>query len=464
MIKLYNTLTRKKDEFIPVKAGYVGMYTCGPTVYWYAHIGNFRYYTFVDILKRMFLYHDYKVKHVMNITDVGHLTGDSDHGEDKMLVGARREGKTPIEIARFYEESFIKDMHKMNMIQPEIMCRATEHVKDMIKLVEKLEDNKMTYIANGNVYYDISKFRPYGKLARLNLDELRAGARVDVDEHKRNPHDFVLWFTRSKFIDHEMQWKSPWGSGYPGWHLECSAMGMKYLGNHFDIHCGGEDLIPVHHTNEIAQAEGVTGHRWVNYWMHSAFLINDKGKMSKSSGEILTLAALERHGFSPMDYRYLCLNTHYKTPLSFSLDALAAAKNAFTGLKDKIIDFRKSEKEIVHTGLIDKYRAEFLESVSDDINTPKALATMWAVVKDKELNDREKYLLLIDFDRVFGLGLDKVHHDDVIVPEEVMSVVRERERARRLKDFKKSDQLRDVIKMMGFTVDDSENGPKLRRV
>jgi cysteinyl-tRNA synthetase len=465
MIKLYNTLTHKKEEFVPIKAGHVGMYTCGPTVYFYAHIGNFRYYLFVDALKRTFMYNDLKVKHVMNITDVGHLTSDADQGEDKMLVGARREGKTAIEVARFYEDAFVKDAHKLNIIQPEIMCRATEHIKDMVKLVEQLEDNKMTYIANGNVYYDIGKFKPYGKLARLKLDDLKAGARVNVDEHKRNPHDFVLWFTRSKFIDHEMQWQSPWGAGYPGWHIECSAMSMKYLGNHFDIHCGGEDLIPVHHTNEIAQSEGITGHRWVNYWIHSAFLITDKGnKMSKSSGEIMTMAALERHGFDPIDYRYLCLNTHYKTPLSFSMDALTAAKNTFQGLKDKVIVFRKSEKEIVNTGLIDKYRAEFLEAVNDDLNTPKALAIMWAVVKDKEFNDREKYLMLLDFDRVLGLGLDKVLHDDVIVPEEVMSVVRERERARRTKDFKKSDQLRDVIKMMGFHVDDTEHGPKLKRV
>jgi cysteinyl-tRNA synthetase len=322
----------------------------------------------------------------------------------------------------------------------------------------------MTYIANGNVYYDIGKFKPYGNLARLNLSELKAGARITVDEHKRNPHDFVLWFTRSKFHDQEMKWPSPWGIGYPGWHIECSAMSMKYLGEHFDIHCGGVDHIPVHHTNEIAQSEGVTGHKWVNYWLHGEFLIADKGKMSKSSGEIMTVANLEKHGFSAVEYRYLCLNTHYKTPLSFSMDAMAAAKNTFEGLRDKVLEYKKSDKEIVNTGLIDKYRAEFLESVNDDLNTPKALSTLWTVVKDKELNDREKYLLLVDFDRVLGLGIDKIAHEDVVVPEEVMSVVRERERARRTKDFKKSDQLRDVIKMMGFHVDDTPDGPRLKRV
>jgi cysteinyl-tRNA synthetase len=464
MIKLYNTLSRKKEEFAPIKAGHVGMYTCGPTVYWFAHVGNFRYYLFVDTLKRMFMYNDYKVKHVMNVTDVGHLTSDADTGEDKLLVGARREGKTPIEIARFYEGEFFKDIHKLHIMLPDTTCRATEHVKEMIRLVQQLEHNNMTYIANGNVYYDISKFKPYGKLARLKMDDLKAGARVNVDEHKRNPHDFVLWFTRSKFIDHDMQWASPWGNGYPGWHLECSAMSMKYLGDHFDIHCGGEDLIPVHHTNEIAQSEGATGHKWVNYWVHSAFLINDKGKMSKSTGEILTLASLERQGYSPTDYRYLCLNTHYRTPLTFTLDGMAAAKNAFSTLKDKILEFKKSDKEIVNTGLIDKYHAEFLESVNDDLNTPKALATLWSVVKDKELNDREKYLILINFDLVLGLGLKELQHEDIIVPEEVMSIVRERERARRNKDFKKSDQLRHVIKMMGFHVNDTDDGPKLKRV
>jgi len=464
MIKLYNTLTRKKEEFVPIKEGHVGMYSCGPTVYGYAHVGNFRCYLFVDILKRTFLFNDYKVKHVMNITDVGHLTSDADTGEDKMLVGARKEGKTPIEIARFYEDAFFKDVHKLNILKPDVVCRATEHIKEMVKLVQQLEQSNMTYIANGNVYYDISKFKPYGKLALLKLDDLKAGARVNVDEHKRNPHDFVLWFTRSKFVDHDMQWASPWGMGYPGWHIECSAMSMKYLGDHFDIHCGGEDLIPVHHTNEIAQSEGATGHKWVNYWVHSAFLISDKGKMSKSAGGIMTIAALEKHGFSPIDYRYMCLTTHYKTPLTFTLEGLKAAKNTFEILKEKLLEFRKSEKEIVNTGLIDKYHAEFLEAINDDLNTPKALAILWSVVKDKEFNDREKYLMLLNFDLVFGLGLKELQHEDVIVPEEVMSVVRERERARRTKDFKKSDQLRDVIKMMGFHVNDTDDGPKLKRV
>ncbi|MGV8171136.1 MAG: cysteine--tRNA ligase [Candidatus Woesearchaeota archaeon] len=464
MITLYNTLTRKREKFVPIKHDHVGMYTCGPTVYGFAHIGNFRAYIFEDILKRMFLYNDFKVKHVMNITDVGHLTSDADQGEDKMLIGARREGKTVWEIAKFYEEELFKDAHKLNILLPNIVCRATEHIKDMIKLIERLEKNHMTYIANGNVYYDISKFKPYGKMARLKLEEQKAGTSVAVDTNKRNPYDFVLWFTKSKFHDQEMKWPSPWGVGYPGWHIECSAMSMKYLGEHFDIHCGGIDHIPVHHTNEIAQSEGATGHKWVNYWLHNEFLIDHNGKMSKSTGEILTVAALERHGYNPLDYRYLCLNTHYKVPLAFSFDALTSAKNAFEGLRDKVIEFSRSKDVILNRGLIDKYHAEFLEAINDDLNTPKALAIMWAVIKDKEFNDREKYLMLLDFDRLFGLGLDKLKHIQLMVPEEVMSIVHEREHARRQKDFKKSDQLRDVIQKMGFQVGDTENGPKLKKI
>jgi len=381
-----------------------------------------------------------------------------------MLVGARREGKTVWEFAKFYEDEFFNDAHKLNILRPDIVCRATEHIKDMIHLVQRLEANHLTYIANGNVYYDISKFKPYGRLARLNLDELKAGTTVAVDTHKRHPYDFVLWFTKSKFHDQDMKWPSPWGMGYPGWHIECSAMSMKYLGEHFDIHCGGIDHIPVHHTNEIAQSEGATGHKWVNYWLHNEFLIDNSGKMSKSTGEVLTVTALERHGFDPIDYRYLCLNTHYKTPLAFSFDALTAAKNAFDGLKDKVIEFGRHEKNLVNHGIIDQYHASFLESISDDMNTPKALATLWAVVKDKDLNDGEKHLLLLDFDKVLGLGLDKVRHVEIAVPEEVMSVVHEREKARKQKDFKKSDQLRDVIAKMGFSVDDTAHGPKLKRI
>jgi len=462
-IRLYNTLTREKEDFIPIKEEHVGIYTCGPTVYWYAHIGNLRTYIFEDILKRMFLYNDFKVRHVMNITDVGHLTSDADDGEDKMLKGAKREGKTVWEIAKFYEDAFFADTKKLNIIDPDVKCRATDHIKEMIHLIERLEKNHMTYVADGNVYYDIKKFKSYGKLANLNLDDLKAGARIEVDQNKHNPHDFVLWFTKSKFTDQEMKWKSPWGIGYPGWHIECSAMSMKYLGEHFDIHCGGIDHIPVHHTNEIAQSEGATGHKWVNYWMHGEFLVMDKGKMSKSSGEILTMSVLEKNGYSPLDYRYLCLNTHYKTPLTFSYESLDAARNAFNTLKAKVLELKNDASKIEHEIDMDRCRREFLEAINDDLNMPKALAVMWSIFKNKELNDKERYTVLIDFDRVLGLDLEHVKEEKVDVPDDVMKLVQEREHARNNKDWKKSDELRDLIFGKGFLIDDTKDGTKVRK-
>jgi len=457
MLTLYNTLSRKKEEFHPIHKDHVGMYTCGPTVYFFAHIGNLRTYVFEDILKRVLLYNNFKVKHVMNITDVGHLTSDADEGEDKMLKGAKREGKTVWEIAKFYEEAFMEDMKKLNILMPDIKCKATDHIPEMIELIKRLEKNGMTYIADGNVYYDIMKFPHYGVLARLNLEDLQAGARIEVDQSKKNPHDFVLWFTKSKFENQEMKWESPWSVGYPGWHIECSAMSMKYLGEHFDIHCGGIDHIPVHHTNEIAQSEGATGHKWVNFWLHGEFLIMDKGKMSKSSGEFLTISVLQEKGYDPLDYRYLCLNTHYKTPLAFSLESLDAARSAFQGLKNKIIEFQKNKLiESSHTHdsasgdsgthniqLMQKYKADFIEAIDDDLNVPKALGIMWTLIRDKDLLDSEKLHLIIDFDKVFGLDLNNVVEKIIDVPIEIQKLVDERQEARKKKDFKRSDELRD---------------------
>ncbi len=463
-IRLFNTLTHKKEDFIPIKEGHVGLYTCGPTVYWYAHIGNLRTYIFEDILKRMFLHNGLKVKHVMNITDVGHLTSDADEGEDKMLKGAKREGKTVWEVAKFYEKAFFDDTKKLNIIDPDVTCKATDHIKNMIHLIQRLEKNHMTYVADGNVYYDIMKFHAYGKLANLNLEELQAGSRIEVDKNKHNPHDFVLWFTKSKFQDQEMKWSSPWGTGYPGWHIECSAMSMRYLGEEFDIHCGGIDHIPVHHTNEIAHSEGATGHKWVNYWLHGEFLVMDKGKMSKSSGEILTLAVLEKNGYHPLDYRYLCLNTHYKTPLTFSYESLDAARNALNSLKSKVLELKKSKDKIEHKLDMDKYRREFLESIDDDLNIPKALSLIWKLIREeKELNDKEKYDLILEFDSVFGLNLENVVEEKVDVPDEVKKLVSEREIARKKKDFKKSDELRDHIYAKGFLIDDTSDGTKIRK-
>jgi len=469
MLKLFNTLSRKKEEFHPIHKDHVGLYCCGPTVYFYAHIGNLRTYIFEDILKRVLLFNNFNVKHVMNITDVGHLTSDADEGEDKMLKGAKREGKTVWEIAKYYEDAFMKDIKKLNILEPTIKCRATDHIPEMIDLILRLEKKGFTYIANGNVYYDITKFPNYGVLARINIEELQAGSRTDIDVHKRNPLDFVLWFTKSKFQDQEMKWESPWGLGYPGWHIECSAMSMKYLGEHFDIHCGGIDHIPVHHTNEIAQSEGAIGHKWVNFWLHGEFLVMDKGKMSKSTGEFLTLSVLQEKGYDPLDYRYLCLNTHYRTPLTFTFESLDNARTTFKGLKNKIIELRKNsekedEKEHTNIQIMQKYEADFLDAINDDLNMPKALASLWGVIRDKNLKDSEKLHLIFTFDKVFGLDLANVFEDTIEIPEEIQKIVNERQEARKNKDFKKSDELREILKDKGYAVDDSKEGIKIRRI
>src|SRR5574344_1158294 len=327
-LKLYNTMGRKLEEFKPITEGFCGFYGCGPTVYNYAHIGNLRAYFFLDILDRTLEYLGYSKKHVMNITDIGHLSGDNDDGEDKMLKTANEKHQSVLEIAKFYTDAFFSDIDKLNIKRPDVVCKATEHVNEMIELIKKIEANGHTYMSGGNLYYDVTTYPDYGKLACLNLNDLKAGARIEVDSNKKNPCDFVLWFTKSKYENQAMMWDSPWGRGYPGWHVECSAMSMKYLGEHFDIHCGGIDAIPVHHTNEIAQSEAATGKTWVNYWCHGEFLLNDKGKMSKSSGEFLTLPVLVSHGYDALDYRYFCLTGHYRTQLKFSYEALDHARSA----------------------------------------------------------------------------------------------------------------------------------------
>jgi cysteinyl-tRNA synthetase len=342
---IYNTLTRKKEELIPIEEGKIRLYTCGPTVYNFAHIGNLRTYIFEDVLKKSLKYAGYDVRHVMNITDVGHLESDGDSGEDKMALGAEREKKTVWEIARFYEDAFLKDCGKLNIERPTIVSRATEHIEDMIKLIRILEEKGFTYEANGNIYYSIDKFKDYNKLANLSMEELEAGSRVDIDPHKRNPLDFVLWFTNSKFTNQIMQWDSPWGKGFPGWHLECSAMSIKYLGERIDIHCGGVDHIPVHHTNEIAESEGALGHKWVNYWMHGEFLVLNNEKMSKSSGDFLTLSKLIEKGYSPLDYRYFCMQSRYRKQLLFNFENLTEAQKSLKKLRNKIANIADSQNE-----------------------------------------------------------------------------------------------------------------------
>jgi cysteinyl-tRNA synthetase len=456
-MKLYNTLSKKKEEFVPIKKE-VGMYCCGPTVYHFAHIGNLRSYIFEDVLRRTLQFNNFKVKHVINITDVGHLTSDSDTGEDKMLKGAKREKKTVYEIADFYTQAFKQDIKKLNILDPAIWCKATEHIKEQIKLVEQLEKKGFTYTAGGNVYFDTSKLKDYGKLARLDLNA-ESKSRVEKDANKKNPHDFVLWFTKSKFKDQEMKWESPFGEGYPGWHIECSAMSMKYLGEQFDIHCGGIDHIPVHHTNEIAQSEAVSGKKpWVKYWLHNEFLVLSKGeKMAKSGDNFLILSKLEEKGYSALDYRYFCLGTHYRNPLMFSFSAMDAAKTGYKKLVDKVLEIKSKGGKVSKP-----YLEKFTLGINDDMNTAKGMAVIWEILKDEKLSDKDKYATLLKFDEVLGLGLKDLKTEKI--PSAVIKLAEERLIARNAKDWAKSDELRDKISKLGYTVGDTKEGFKIDKV
>ncbi len=462
---LYNTMTRNKEEFIPANKNKVGMYTCGPTVYNYAHIGNLRTYIFEDALKKSLEYVGYKVKHVMNVTDVGHLQSDGDEGEDKMALGASREHKTVWEIAKFYEDAFFEDCKKLNVKRPTVVCRATEHIEDMIKFVQKLEKRGYTYESNGNVYFEIDKFEDYTKLANLSIDELEAGSRIEIDPNKKNPLDFVLWFTNSKFSNQIMQWDSPWGRGFPGWHLECSTMSIKYLGENIDIHCGGIDHIPVHHTNEIAQSEAALGHKWVNYWVHGEFLVLDGGKMSKSSGDFLTVSKLEEEGFSPLDYRYFCLQSKYRKQLVFSFESLKDAQNGYKALKKKIgtILTNIDETYNMNKELISGYQEKFKTQISDDLNIANAFTVLNEVIKDGELNNKEKAFLIEDFDKVFSLNLMTIEKEAIEVDEKLINhLIEERNIARKEKNYKRSDEIRAQLLDMNIEVLDSKEGTSWR--
>lgn len=462
---LYNTMTRNKEEFIPANKNKVGMYTCGPTVYNYAHIGNLRTYIFEDALKKSLEYVGYKVKHVMNVTDVGHLQSDGDEGEDKMALGASREHKTVWEIAKFYEDAFFEDCKKLNVKRPTVVCRATEHIEDMIKFVQKLEERGYTYESNGNVYFEIDKFEDYTKLANLSIDELEAGSRIEIDPNKKNPLDFVLWFTNSKFSNQIMQWDSPWGRGFPGWHLECSTMSIKYLGENIDIHCGGIDHIPVHHTNEIAQSEAALGHKWVNYWVHGEFLVLDGGKMSKSSGDFLTVSKLEEEGFSPLDYRYFCLQSKYRKQLVFSFESLKDAQNGYKALKKKIGTILTNIDEInnMNKELISGYQEKFKTQISDDLNIANAFTVLNEVIKDGELNNKEKAFLIEDFDKVFSLNLMTIEKEAIEVDEKLINhLIEERNIARKEKNYKRSDEIRAQLLEMNIEVLDSKEGTSWR--
>ena len=466
-VYLYNTMSRTVEEFKPITEGFVGLYGCGPTVYDYAHIGNLRTYIFEDTLKRVLRHAGYNVKHVMNITDVGHLTGDGDEGEDKMAKSARERGKSVWDIAKFYTDAFFRDYDSLNIIRPDVICPATQHIPQMIELIKRLEAGGHTYVAGGNVYFSIDTFPEYGKLARLNLDDLKSGARIDIDSNKRNPKDFVLWFTNSKFGEQAMMWDSPWGRGYPGWHIECSAMSMYYLGEQFDIHCGGIDAIPVHHTNEIAQSEAATGKKWVNYWMHGEFLLSDKGKMSKSSGEFLTMSVLTKHGYDPLDYRYFCLGANYRTQLQFSYQGMDGARTARLGLADRIAglgDSTASGSEISEKAKA--YMEQFDSFVCNDLATARGLSVLWNMLKDDAISNAEKKFVVNYMDQVLGLGLAQIKarsDDSQDIPAEVMELVAKRAEAKKNKDWAAADLYRNQIDEMGYTVKDTPAGPSLQK-
>ena len=460
-MEIYNTLTKKVETFTPNEGNVVRMYTCGPTVYHYAHIGNLRTYIFEDILEKGLEYLGYDVLRVMNITDVGHLENDSDDGEDKMQKGAEREHKSVYEIADFYERAFFQDCAKLNIRKPKVVERATKHIDTYIKMIEKLLDEGYAYISDGNVYFDVSKAKDYYKLSGKNPDELFVGVRdtVEEDKRKRNPYDFGLWFTISKFAKQEMKWNSPWGVGYPGWHIECSGISYKFLGEYLDIHCGGVDNIFPHHTNEIAQSEAYLGHKWCNYWVHGEHLNDSTGKMSKSKGEFLTVGLLESKGYNPLAYRFFCLGSHYRNQLVFTYDALESAQNTYNKIKNKIKKLDRTPD--LHESKIDYYQNKFKDAISNDLNTSSMLTVLYDVLKDDELTDFTKLYLIEDFDKVLSLGLIEEEEEKTISEETesmILKKIEERNEAKKNKDFALADKIRDELFDKGIKLIDSREG------
>lgn len=461
-MKVYNTLSRQKEELKPIYGDEVRIYSCGPTVYNYAHIGNLRTYVFMDILRRVLKYNGYKLKHVMNITDVGHLVSDADEGEDKMMKTAKEQKKSPWEIAEYYTAVFFRDIAALNIEKPEIISKATEHIEEMIDFVKGLMDKGYGYETSDGIYFDISRFKDYGKLSRLDLEAQMAGARVEVNEEKRHPADFALWKKAPR--EHIMQWPSPWGMGYPGWHIECSAMARKYLGDTFDIHTGGVDHIPVHHENEIAQTEALLGHPAVNYWMHGEFLLVDNGKMSKSLGNTYTIENLREKGYSPLAFRYLCLNAHYRNKLNFTWDAIQAAQVSLDRLLEGALA-HKNGVDDVEADVVEGFRKDFQEAINDDLNIPKALGIVWSVVR---YNKKSKALfdLLVAMDSILGLDISKVRPKEEkaeAIDPEIEELINQRQQARKEKNWKLADEIRDKLKGMGIILKDTPEGVKWER-
>jgi cysteinyl-tRNA synthetase len=457
---LYNSLTRKKEEFKPIAPGKVGLYTCGPTVYNYAHIGNLRTYIFEDILKRVLVYNEYAVKHVMNITDVGHLTGDRDMGEDKMEAGAAREGKSAWDIADFYTRAFKKDINHLNILAPDIWVKATDTIPEQIALVKTLEEKGYTYRTADGIYFDTSKFKDYTKLSHQDLEALKEGARVERNPEKRNPTDFALWKFSPQGTKRQMEWGSPWGLGFPGWHLECSAMSMKFLGNQLDIHCGGTDHIDVHHTNEIAQSEAATGKPFFNFWMHGAFLIIQGGKkMAKSEGNFLTLEnAFLKNDINPLVYRFASFLTHYRKPMEYSDEGIEAARNGLLHVQNQVRQILVAGLD-PETSVNIEFKNKFNQAINDDLNMPRAMAVIQEMLKS-EISNAQKYSTILDFDRVLGLQLNQLDQAQAL-PEAVQKLVEARQQARQAKDFASSDQLRAEIEALGYQVQDTKDDMKV---
>ena len=463
IMKIYNTRTRKIEDFIPYDSKEIKMYTCGPTVYHYAHIGNLRSYIMEDVLEKTLRFLGYNVKRVMNITDVGHLSSDADTGEDKMVKGAIRENKTVMEIAKFYEQAFFNDFKKINNKKPDVIEPATNCIPEYIKMISKLLEKGYAYQKGGNVYFDTSKLDNYYALTNHNENELLVGARDDVEEdsNKKNKTDFVLWFTKSKFASQELKWDSPFGTGYPGWHIECSCISIKHLGEYLDIHCGGVDNIFPHHTNEIAQSESYLGHEWCNYWFHVEHLNDSCGKMSKSNGEFLTLSLLESKGYNPLVYRLFCLQSHYRKPLLFTYDSLDIASNTYNKLKNKINSIN-SDNSIIDDKIIGKYRYLFKEALSYDLNTSNALTVLYDLLKDNETNNNTKLELIKEFDTVLSLDLlkDNTNEIDSGLKSYIENMISKRNEAKKNKDYETADNIREELKEKGINIKDTKEGTK----
>lgn len=464
-LKLYNTLTRKKEEFKPLQASEVRIYSCGPTVYSYAHIGNFRAYVFMDTLRRVLKANEYTLKHVMNITDVGHLESDADEGEDKMEKAAKKENKDPYEIATFYTDIFFRDMGRLNIEKPEIIAKATEHIEDMLQFVKTLVEKGYAYETSKAIYFDISKLDKYPILSNRNIEEQIAGARVDVDQEKKSPYDFAVWIKAPS--THIMKWESPWGLSYPGWHLECSAMGRKYLGDEFDIHTGGVDHIPTHHENEIAQSKGCNGKIPAKCWMHVEFLQVDGGKMSKSLGNTYTLDNLQEKGIEPLSYKLFCYTAHYRTKLNFTFESAISSQKALKRLREGYVAHTESQENIEEE-VIQKYKQKFMDAVNDDLNMPLAMGIVWEVVRH-QTKSKQFAELLVEFDKILGLDIENSKQyiekeQKVELPKDIEELIEQRKVARENKNWAESDRIRDLLKDMGYLVKDTKDGMTIEHI